>query len=269
VSTGFYHHGTQLPQVLPERTGSGLSAWAGRTVPAPTAQAEAAPALPCPVAHDRTTGRAETSIVRAMGQASGQVDYAPAGAPVAAATTPTTTPAHGAPLTPEQMRAITLARQRGRRIGRAAVVAAVSGWTLAFFAFITLLTGIFSLPALLLGLGLGAVAFVELRGWRGLRLLDERAPRMLGFNQLALATLISAYAAWGMWQAATGPGPYESYLAMLDRFHYLTFAQIIAKAIEAGMYKLYEDRFVYFLVPGLGLLILEFFLGDTVRRRRR
>ncbi len=39
------------------------------------------------------------------------------------------------------------------------------------------------------------------------------------------------------------------------------------KAFEAGMYKLYEDRFVYFLVPGLGFLLLEFFMGD--RRRRR
>ncbi len=46
-------------------------------------------------------------------------------------------------------------------------------------------------------------------------------------------------------------------------------ADLEEKAVEAGMYKLYEDRFVYFLVPGLGFLVLEFFLGDTVRRRRR
>jgi len=39
------------------------------------------------------------------------------------------------------------------------------------------------------------------------------------------------------------------------------------KAFEAGLYKLYEDRYVFFLVPGLILMVLEFFLGDLVRRR--
>jgi Ca-activated chloride channel family protein len=40
------------------------------------------------------------------------------------------------------------------------------------------------------------------------------------------------------------------------------------RAFEAGMYKLYEDRFLAFLIPGMVLLALEFFAGDLVGRRR-
>jgi hypothetical protein len=66
---------------------------------------------------------------------------------------------------------------------------------------------------LLLGAGLGIVAWVELRGARGLRSLDDMAPRRLGFNQIALGAMIVVYCTWGMWQAIAGPGPYDSYIA--------------------------------------------------------
>ena len=52
------------------------------------------------------------------------------------------------PLTQEQMQAITAARQRARKVRRASGVAAFSGWTLAFFAAVSILSGIFSLRAL-------------------------------------------------------------------------------------------------------------------------
>lgn len=116
-------------------------------------------------------------------------------------------------LTNEQLVAITQARRQGRKISRAATVAAVSGWTLAVFAFLTLLFGLFSLTSLLLGVGLGIVAYIELRGSRELRRFDETAPRRLGFNQIALGAMIVVYCAWGIWLAVAGPGPYDSYLA--------------------------------------------------------
>ncbi|MHC4766382.1 MAG: hypothetical protein ACYTF2_14895 [Planctomycetota bacterium] len=98
-------------------------------------------------------------------------------------------------LTNEQLVAITQARRQGRKISRAATVAAVSGWTLAVFAFLTLLFGLFSLTSLLLGVGLGIVAYIELRGSRELRRFDETAPRRLGWPAPAPMTRILRRAA--------------------------------------------------------------------------
>jgi hypothetical protein len=116
-------------------------------------------------------------------------------------------------LAPEQLQAIAEARRQGRKITRATNVATFSGWSLAFFAFITLLSGLFSLVALLLGIGLTVVACIELRGAKRMRQLDDTAPRMLGFNQIGLGVMVVLYSGWGIWQAVAGPSPYESYLA--------------------------------------------------------
>jgi len=120
-------------------------------------------------------------------------------------------------LTPEQLQAIGEARQRGRKITRATSVATISGWSMAVFAFMTLfiwlISGDFSLVALLLGIGLAVVAYVELRGAKRLRQLDDTAPRLLGFNQIGLGVMVSLYCCWGMWQAVAGPSPYDAYLA--------------------------------------------------------
>ena len=156
-----------------------------------------------------------------MSHATEQVDAAPACPPASpthpAGPTPTAaagaTDRAGGALTREQLAAFTQARRRGRKISRAATVAAVSGWTLAVFAFITLLGGLFSLASLLLGIGLGIVAYFELRGSKGLRGLDDTAPRRLGFNQIALGAMIVVYCGWSIWLAVAGPGPYDSYLA--------------------------------------------------------
>ena len=133
-------------------------------------------------------------------------------APAQSADTTATDQAAGG-CTPAQLEAISHARRQGRKITRAAGVAAFSGWTMAFFAFITLLTGLFSIVSLLLGVGLAVVAYFELRGSRRLRGLDDAAPFQLGFNQLGLGVLVILYCSWGIWHAVAGPSPYESYLA--------------------------------------------------------
>ncbi len=133
-------------------------------------------------------------------------------APAPAADTTATDRAAG-PLTAAQIKAISHARHQGRKITRAAGVAAFSGWTMAFFSFITLLTGLFSVVSLLLGVGLAAVAYFELRGSKRLRGLDDTAPLQLGFNQVALAGLVILYCSWGMLHALFGPSPYDSYIA--------------------------------------------------------
>ena len=122
-------------------------------------------------------------------------------------------PVEGSPFSPEQLLEITTARIRGRKISRAATVATFSGWSLAVFAFFSLLLGIFDLTTFILGICFCGTAYFELRGAKGLRALDVNAPRLLAINQLVLAAMVCLYAVWGMLMAMFGPGPYDDYLA--------------------------------------------------------
>jgi hypothetical protein len=114
-------------------------------------------------------------------------------------------------MTRAQLEAVEAARRRGRKITFAAGVATFSGCTLATFALLTLIGGVFSLPAAVLGVGLCVVAYVELRGARRMRAFDPIGPRMLGFNQLALGAMLVIYAIWSLIGAVTGPGRYDAY----------------------------------------------------------
>lgn len=115
-------------------------------------------------------------------------------------------------MAPEHIDAIALARHQARSIIRATRVAMCSGWSCAVFAFFTLLGGLFSMPAFLLGLGLGVVAVEELRGAALMRKFNLSAPRRLGFNQIALGVMLFAYAGWSILAMLTGPGMYDAYL---------------------------------------------------------
>lgn len=84
---------------------------------------------------------------------------------------------------------------------------------MAFFGAVSLLSGLFSLPGFLLGLGLCVVAVIELRGSKGLRAFDLAAPRRLALNQLAVVVVVTAYAGWGIVQALVGESPYAAHLA--------------------------------------------------------
>jgi len=136
-------------------------------------------------------------------------------AEAARAATPTAAASAPAPVavSPEQLEAIASARLGARKISRAAGIAAFSGWTLALFAFVSLLSGLFSLRALLLGVALCVVAFVELRGSRDLRKLDAAAPRRLALNQVGLVLTVLVYAGWGIASALFGPGSYDDQIA--------------------------------------------------------
>src|SRR4051794_30754697 len=87
-------------------------------------------------------------------------------------------------LTAEHFRQIAEARTGWRRVRRAVGVARFDGWSIGVFGALTALFSITSPSGLLLGLGMVAVAAVEL--WSATRLgrLDPKAARVLGFNQL-------------------------------------------------------------------------------------
>src|SRR5437868_10327370 len=91
------------------------------------------------------------------------------------------------PLSPEHIQALADGRLRAKKLRRAASVATMSGWTMAFFAFCTLVCVLFGdFVSLVMGVGLGVVAYNELRGGAMLRRFDLRGPKLLGYNQFGL-----------------------------------------------------------------------------------
>jgi hypothetical protein len=117
----------------------------------------------------------------------------------------------GAPqLSDEHLRQITAARLASRKIRRAIGVAKGDGWTLAIFAAFSLLFSIGNWSGMLMGVCLGAIAWVELYGAGRLRRLEPQATRILGFNQVALSSLLVLYACCQIYAELTGHGQYAA-----------------------------------------------------------
>lgn len=117
------------------------------------------------------------------------------------------------PLSPHELDDLADAQQRARRLLRAARLAGFNGWATGIFAALSLPFGIFSPPALVMGLLLAFVAFNEFRGRRLLLRFDLRGPRVLGLNQLLLMAVLIGYSLWRIHGALTGPSPYEAAIA--------------------------------------------------------
>ena len=108
------------------------------------------------------------------------------------------------PLTPDQFQQWAAAGSAIQPIRRAVGVATFDAWCTAVFAGLTVLCGFSTPSALLLGLGMGGVAFTSFRGLARLRSLDVTAPRTLALNQIALAAMITLYSIWNLYAQATG-----------------------------------------------------------------
>lgn len=111
------------------------------------------------------------------------------------------------PLTPGQRRELEEGKRRARGVTRAVRLAGFNVWTLGALAALTLLLGVGSLPAFLLGLGMGAVAWNEHRGRERLRRMDPSGARLLAAGQLGLMVLVVAYALWSLARARAHPDP--------------------------------------------------------------
>ncbi|HKJ03146.1 MAG TPA: hypothetical protein VJ997_11845 [Longimicrobiales bacterium] len=117
-------------------------------------------------------------------------------------------------LTPEQRRELADAKERSRAFMGAVRTATFNIWTIGSFAAITILFGLFSLTALVLGIGMAVVTWNEYRGRAMVRRFEPEGPRLLGRNQLGLMVLIIAYALWSMYQTTANPDPE---LAQMDQ----------------------------------------------------
>jgi len=164
-------------------------------------------------------------------------------------------------LSEENLRELATARAALRKIGRAVTVARFDGWTLAVFAGLTFLMAAFDWTNMIVGIGLGAIACVELYGANRLRRLEPAAIRLLGFNQLTLGALLILYALWrihaessggGLLAAATASDPQaapllQSYQGLGQSIVIAFYGTLIAIAIlgMGGMALFYSSRRKY------------------------
>ena len=111
------------------------------------------------------------------------------------------------PLSPEQQRQLAEASQRARKVMGAARVAAFNGWTIGSIAAVSVLFGLFSRTALVMGLAMGFVAWNEFRGRALLRAFDPAGARLLGKNQVGLLVVIVVYCLWSIYITTTGETP--------------------------------------------------------------
>jgi hypothetical protein len=132
--------------------------------------------------------------------------------PYAAPVLPTSSP-H---LSPENLQQLQVARLAMRKVRRAASMAAFDGWTVGSFGALTFLLGLPDLSSILLGLGMVAIAFVEIRGGNRLKRLDASAARMLAWNQVVLGTLLLIYSLWRIFAVMRAPSGYGEALAGSD-----------------------------------------------------
>jgi len=142
-------------------------------------------------------------------------------------------------LTPQQFRELADARAAGKYVRRAIAVATFDGWALAAFAMVNCICGLADFQSFIIGVALGGLAYVEIRGAAQLRRLDESAPRRLGINQILLGTLLAVYAIWKIYEYLHGPSPYAA-LSQADP--------------KVG--KRFEDMFTSMAVAFYGCLIM-------------
>ncbi len=119
------------------------------------------------------------------------------------------------PLSAEHVRVIASSVKRRRKIKRAASVASFNGWSAAVFAAISLPFGFWSMTALVIGVGLGVIAFNEFYGRRMLQRMDLRGPVLLGWNQIGFALLLLCYCAWSVYSMVMNPSTVSDQLGAL------------------------------------------------------
>lgn len=128
----------------------------------------------------------------------GEVSVLPLDMPLVVAT------AADGPLSPAHVRELAESRTRAKKVRRAAAVAAIDGWTTGVFGAVALIGGIWSVPALALGLGLVFAAVNGLHARRALLRFEPKAAPRLALNQLIVAVFVAAYCAWNIQLSLSG-----------------------------------------------------------------
>lgn len=155
------------------------------------------------------------------------------------------------PLTPEQQQEVREAKERAASFLGAAKVAGFNGWTIGFFAAVSILFGFFSLTGLIVGIGLAVVARNELAGRRRIRELDAGGLELLWRNQLGLMALIVLYCVWSMYRAVSAPDPQIAELSEVlgegtgDLIRSLTLTLYGAVIVATGIFQGLNARYYF------------------------
>lgn len=118
------------------------------------------------------------------------------------------------PLDEAQLLVLGQARAARRKLRVASVLALIDVVGLASLAFSSLLLGMLELSLSPLGLALGVLAWNEAQGRRWLLAGDERAPRRLVINQLALFVCVLVHCTYSAVAAWTGPSLLDSMMSV-------------------------------------------------------
>jgi hypothetical protein len=158
------------------------------------------------------------------------------------------------PLTVAHRRELVAARDRSTCIRKAARVAAFNGWTTALIAAISAPFSLFSPVGLALTGGIAIVACNEFRGRKRLLNFNPSGACLLGWNQLGLLAMITAYSLWMLYASLNESG---SLAAQLQ-----SYADLDAALGSAGGFEnLYKQVVIYFYGGVIGLSAL--FQGGT------
>lgn len=115
--------------------------------------------------------------------------------------------ASGPSLTDAQQREIAEANRRAVKIRRAARVASFNGWATAIVAVLAAPFALFDATSLFIAVGSAVIAWNEFRGRRRLLEFDPSAATLLGWNQVALLTLVVLYCGWMLCVGLVGESP--------------------------------------------------------------
>ncbi len=121
-----------------------------------------------------------------------------------------TASASDGPLTQEHHRQLALANERVKRIRKAAHVAAFNGWTMGIFAAASAPFALFGMAGFVVTVGLSVIAYNEFQGRKRLLQFDPSSSTLLGWNQVALLTLIIVYCLWMLFTGLNGAGPFAA-----------------------------------------------------------
>ena len=110
---------------------------------------------------------------------------------------------------PQHLAQIAQARASFKPIRRAATTATFSGWTMAIFGAITLLTSLRSFTGALVGVGMCAISYFEFVGAKAIRRLNLEAPKQLVRNQIVMAAILLIYSSISLYTTMTTPNELE------------------------------------------------------------
>jgi hypothetical protein len=127
--------------------------------------------------------------------------------------TATLTPTSAAPLDASHQREIAAAADQVKPIRRAIRVASFNAWSTLIVAVCSAPFALLSIDGYVVFAALAISAYNEFRGRRRLVDFDPSGATILGWNQLFLLAVITAYCLWAMYNGLTGENQIAAELA--------------------------------------------------------